>query len=104
MLVCGLLRFKKVTNLRTNGSPQIAFAKFVVLVDWQKPHETKILLWPRGRCEDILGRSEDQLGTPASGTPDTKIVKVGGPPLLLRYLGWATVGLELRDIIQRGLD
>ena len=87
MSVCALLRFEKVTNLRTNSSPQIVFAKFVVLVDWQKPHGTRILLWPRERCEDILGRPEDQLGTPASGTPDTEIVKVD---------------LELRDIVGRG--
>ena len=89
MSVRGLLHFEKVTNLRTNGSPQIVFAKFGVLIDWQKPHETKILPWPRGRCEDILGRSEDQLGTPASGTPDPEIIMVG---------------LELRDIVRRGLD
>ena len=37
------LRFEEVTNLRTNSSPQIILAKFVVLVDWPKPHETKIL-------------------------------------------------------------
>jgi hypothetical protein len=84
-----LLRIEKVTNLRTNSSPQIVLAKFVVLVDWPKPHETRILLWPGGRCEDILGCPEDQLGTPASGTSDTEIVKVG---------------LELGDIVARGLD
>jgi hypothetical protein len=79
-----LLRFEKVTNLRTNSSPQIVLAKFVVLVDWPKLHETRILLWPRGRCEDIPGRPEDQLGTPY-----TEIVKVG---------------LKLGDIVARGLD
>ena len=89
MSVRRLQRFEKVTNLKTNSSPQIVLAKFVVLVDWPKPHETKILLWPRGRCEDILGRPENQLGTPASATPDTEIVKVG---------------LELGDIVARGLD
>jgi hypothetical protein len=68
---------REVTNLRTNSSPQIVLAKFVVLVDWLKPHETRILLWPRRRRENILGRPEDQLGTPTSGTPDTEIVKVG---------------------------
>jgi len=82
-------KFEKVTKLRTSSSPQITLSKFVVLVDWQKPHETTILLSPRGRCEDILGRPEDQLRTPASGTPDTEIVKVG---------------LELGDIVARGLD
>ena len=61
----------------------------MVLVDWQKLHKTGILLWSQGRREDILGRSEDQLGTPASGTLDTEIVKVG---------------LELRDIVERRLD
>jgi hypothetical protein len=61
----------------------------VVLVDWPKLHETSILHWPRGRSEDILGRPEDQLGTPASGTPDTEIVKVG---------------LKLGDVVGRGLD
>lgn len=71
-----LLRFEKVTNLGTNSSPQIVPAKLVVLVDWPKQHETKILLWTRGRCENILGRPKDQLGTPMSRTPDTKIVKV----------------------------
>jgi len=50
--------------------------------DWPKPHETRILLWPR--CEDIPGRPEDQLGT-----PDTEIVKVG---------------LELGGIVARGFD
>jgi hypothetical protein len=89
MSVCRLLRFEKVTNLRTSSSPQIVLSKFVVLVDRQKPHETTILLSPRGLYEDILGRPEDQLGTPASGTPDTEIVKVG---------------LELGDIVARGLD
>jgi len=84
MSVRGLLRFEKITNLRTNSGPQIVYAKFVVLVDWQKPHETSIMLWPRGRCEDILGCPEDQLGT-----PDTEIVKVD---------------LELRNIVGRGLD
>ena len=88
MSVRRLLRFEKVTNLSTNDSPQIVLAKFVVLIDWPKPHETRILLWPRGRCEDILGRPEDQLGTPAAGTSDTEIVKVG----LLK------VGLELADV------
>jgi hypothetical protein len=82
-----LLRLEKVTNLRTNSSPQIVLAKFVVLVDWPKPHATRILLWPH--CEDILGRPEDQLGTSAAVTPDTEIVKVG---------------LELGDIVGRGLD
>jgi len=61
----------------------------MVLVDWQKPHETRIVLWPRGCFEGILGRPEDQLGTPASGTSNTEIVKVG---------------LELRDIMGRRLD
>ena len=89
MPVRGVLRFEKITNLGTNSSPQIVYAEFAVLVDWQKPHETMIMLWPRGRCEDILGRPEDQLGTPASGTPDTEIVKVG---------------LEPRNITGRGLD
>src|SRR5258706_7171515 len=46
MSVRRLLRFEKVTNLRTNSSPQIALAKFVVLVDRLKLHETRILLWP----------------------------------------------------------
>jgi hypothetical protein len=89
MSVRRLLRLEKVTNLRTSSSPQIVLSKFAVLVDWQKPHETTILHSPRGRCEDILGRPEDQLGTPASGTPDTEIVKVG---------------LELGDIVARGPD
>src|SRR6267142_4092086 len=77
MSIRRLLRFEKVTNRRTNSTPQIVLAKFVVLVDWPKLLETNILPWPRGRSEDILGRPEDQLGTPASGTPDTEIVKVG---------------------------
>ena len=91
MSVRRLLRFEKVTSLRTSSSPhwQIVLSKFVVLVDWQKLRETTILLSPRGRCEDILGRPEDQLRTPASGTPDPEIVKVG---------------LELGDIVARGLD
>ena len=74
-----LLRFEKenVTNLRTNGSPQIVLAKFAVPVDWPKLHEMGILLWPRGGAMS-LGRPEDQLGTPASRTPDAKKVK-GGP-------------------------
>ena len=80
--------FEGVTNLRTNSSPQIVFAKFMVLVDWLKPHGMKIF-WPQRRCEDILGRPEDQLGTPECGAPDTKIVKVD---------------LELGDIVARGLD
>ena len=71
--VRGLLRFEKVTNFRTNSSLQIVFARFVAPADWQKPHETRILLWPRGRCEDILGCTEDRLGTPAPGTPDTAV-------------------------------
>jgi hypothetical protein len=54
-----LQRFEKVTNLRTNISPQIVLAKLVVLIDWPKPHETKIVLWRGGGCEDILGRPED---------------------------------------------
>ena len=89
MSVRRLLRFEKVTNFRTNSSPQIVLAKFVVLVDWQKLHDTKILLRPQGRCEDILGRPEYQLGTAVSGTTDTEIVKVG---------------LKLADIIRRGLE
>jgi len=71
-----------------DGSPQIVLAKFVVHVDWQKLHYTKILLQPRGQCEDILGRLEYQLGTAVSGTMDAEIVKVG---------------LKLTDIIGRGL-
>ena len=89
MSVRRLLRLQKVTNFKTNSSPQIVYAKFVVLVDWQKPHDTRIVLWPRGRIEGILGRPEDQLGTPASGTSNTEIVKVG---------------LELRKIVGRGPD
>ena len=89
MSVRRLLRFEKVMNLRTSSRPQIALTKYVVLVDWSKLHVTKFLLWPRGRCEDILGRPEDQLGTPVSGTPETEIVKVG---------------LELGDFMGRGLD
>ena len=88
MSVRRLLRFEGVMNLRTNSSPQIIFAKFMVLVDWLKPHGMKIF-WPRRCCEDILGRLEDQLWTPECGAPDTKIVKVG---------------LEFRDIVARGLD
>ena len=76
MSVSGLLRLEKVINLGTNSSPQTVLAKFLMLVDWQEPHETKNLLWPRGRCEGILGRPEDQLGAPASETPDTEIIKV----------------------------
>ena len=56
-----------------------------MLIDWQKPHGTNIFFWPR-HWEDILGRPEDQLGTPAYGTPDTVIVKVG---------------LDLRDVVGR---
>jgi len=47
------------------------------------------LPWPQGCCEDILGCPEDQLGTRASGAPDTEIVKVG---------------FELRNIARRGPD
>jgi hypothetical protein len=79
----------KVTNLRTDSSPQIVLAKFVMLIDWQKLHDTKVLLWPRGWCEDILGRPEYQLRTTVSGTTDTEIVKVS---------------LELADIMGRGID
>ena len=89
MSVRRLLRFGKVTNHGTNSRPHIALAKYVVLVDWSKLHVTRFLLWPRGRCEDILGRPEDQLGTSASGTPETEIVKVG---------------LKLGDFVGRGLD
>ena len=89
MSVHRLLRFEKVTNPRTDSSPQIVLAKFVVLVDWPKLLETNILPWPRGRSEDILGRPEDQLGTPTSGTRDTEIIKVG---------------LKLGDIVGRGLN
>ena len=71
-----LLHFKKVTNLGANSSPQIVPAKLVVLIDWPKQHEMKILLWTRGHCENILGCPKDQLGTPMSRTLDTKIVKV----------------------------
>jgi len=78
-----------VTSLETNSSPKIVLAKLVVLVDGPKLHETKIVLWPRGRFEDILRRPEDQLGTPSSVAPDIEIVKVG---------------LELGDSVGRGLD
>ena len=60
-----------------------------MLVDWQKPHVTRILLWHRGCSEDIHGCPEDQLGTPASGTPNAEIVKVGP---------------ELRDVVGRRLE
>jgi hypothetical protein len=76
MSVRRILRFEKVTNLITNISPQIVLSKLVVLVDWPKPHDTTISPWPRGRCEDIAGRPEDQLGTPAFGAPKAEIVKV----------------------------
>ena len=89
MSVHRLPRFKKVTNPRTNGSPQIVLAKFVMLVDWPKLHETRILPWPRGRSEDILGCLENQLETPVSGTSDTEIVMVG---------------LKFGDIVGRELD
>jgi hypothetical protein len=71
-----------------------------MLVDWPKLHKTRILLWPRRRCEDILGRPEDQLGTPASGTPDTKIVKVGLEPgdIVARGLGGRNPGGVLPEI------
>src|SRR5258708_2787278 len=77
MSVRRLLCLEKVTNLGTNSSPQVVIAKFFMLIDLQKLHKTRILLRPRGRCEDVLGRPEDQLGTQASGTPNTVIVKVG---------------------------
>jgi hypothetical protein len=64
----------KVANLGSNSSPQIILAKSMVLIDWLKPHETRILLRPGGHSEYVLGCPEDQLGAPASGTPDSKIV------------------------------
>ena len=84
-----MLHFEEVTNLRTNSSPQITLAKFVVLIDWLKSHATRIVPLPRGRCVNILGRPVDQLRTQAIGTPDTEIVKGG---------------LELGDIVGRGPD
>jgi hypothetical protein len=77
-----------LTNLRTNSRPQFGVAKLVVLVNWEEPHETKVLLWPRGRWEDILRGPEDQLGTAASGAPETEIVKMR---------------LEFGDLVARGL-
>jgi hypothetical protein len=59
-----------------------------MLVDWQKLHDASILLC-QGWCEDILGRPEDQLRTPASVTPDTKVVKIR---------------LKLGNFIARGLN
>ena len=52
-------------------------------------HNTRILPRPRGRCEDILGRPIDQLGTPVSVIPGTEIVKIR---------------LKPRDTVARGLD
>ena len=47
-------------------------AKLFVPVDWLELHGTRSL-----RCEDILGRPVDQLGTQATDTPDTKVVMGG---------------------------
>jgi len=75
---------EELINLRTNSSPQIVLAKSVVLVDWPKLHETRISLWPRGRCENILGRPKDQLETPASGASNSNgELQARGLPLLL---------------------
>jgi hypothetical protein len=77
-----------LTNLRTIGCPQFGVAKLVVLVNWEEPHETRVLLWPHGRWKDNLRGPEDQLETAASATPETKIVKMR---------------LELGDLVARGL-
>jgi len=53
-----LLHSEKVTNPRMNSIPQIIFAKFVVVIDWQKLHDMRALLWLQGHYENILGHLE----------------------------------------------
>ena len=88
MLVYRLLRVEKATHLFTNAIPQIIFAELVIRGNSSKLHETPIRLRPGGRDEFVGGRPVDQLGTATTGTRQTGKIKVG---------------LELGDIVWRGL-
>jgi hypothetical protein len=70
-----MLRSEKITYLPTNRVPKVVLAEFAVIVDREKLHNAKVVLWPGRRREDIRRRPVDEFRARSSVAAETKEIK-----------------------------
>ena len=61
--------------LTTNCVPKVVLTEFAVIVDREKLHNAKVVLWPCRRLEDICRCPVDELRARLSVAAETKVIK-----------------------------